>query len=88
MSDIDDLLTTELKRLPPKPSERSSRSDKKRYSELMSAAVARALGEALRRKGLKGTLPLVGGESVAAGPQQPTAADKAEDRGDDEEVDE
>jgi hypothetical protein len=58
MSEIDDLLTEELRRLPPRPSEKTAQSEKKRYSEMMSAAAARALAEALRRKGLKQTLPL------------------------------
>ena len=57
MSEVDDLLSDVLKRLPKKPSDKASQTDKKRYSELMSAAAARAFGEALRRKGLKGTLP-------------------------------
>ena len=59
MSEIDDLLTNELKRLPAKPAENSSQAEKKRYSELMSAGAAGAVGEALRSKGLKGTLPLL-----------------------------
>jgi hypothetical protein len=57
MSEVDDLLTREFKALPRKPANTASQAEKKRYSELMSAAAARALGEALRMKGLKGTLP-------------------------------
>ncbi len=60
MSDVDDLLTKEFKGLPPKPSDDATQAAKKRYSELMSAAAARALAEALRKKGLAGTLPLLG----------------------------
>jgi hypothetical protein len=64
MSEVDDLLTQELKTLPPKPPEGAAQSDKKRYSELMSAAAARALGETLRRRGLRGALP-----TLEAGPK-------------------
>ena len=63
MSDVDDLLVGELMKLPKKPSDRAAQADKKRYSELMSAAVARAFSEALRRKGLMGTLPRAGEDS-------------------------
>jgi hypothetical protein len=88
MSDIDDLLTTELRQLPAKPSEQSKQSEKKRYSELMSAAAARALGEALRRKGLKGTLPLLGGEPAPARPDEAAAGDEMIGHGDDQEIEE
>lgn len=57
MSEVDDLLTSEFKKLPKKPADDASQADKKRYSELMSAAAAKAFGEAFRLKGLKGTLP-------------------------------
>lgn len=59
MAEIDDLLMSEFKKLPPKPADDAKQTDKKRYSELMSAAAAVAFGEALRRKGLKGTLPVM-----------------------------
>lgn len=58
MSEAEDLLLDELRRLPSKPPDYARQADKKRFSELMSAAAARALSEALRRKGLNGTLPL------------------------------
>lgn len=57
MSDIDDLLTDELKHLPPKPGNDASQKEKKAYSEQMSAAIARAFGAALRRRGLDGITP-------------------------------
>lgn len=63
MSDIDDLLTDELRKLPVKPASDSKQPEKKRYSELMSAAAARAFAEALRSKGLTRTLPLLAQES-------------------------
>lgn len=86
MNEIDDLLKTELKKLPAKPQEDSSRSEKKRYSELMSAAAARALGEALRRKGLVGTLPLLGDESARPRTDQDAGTDEVNDHGDGEEI--
>lgn len=57
MTEADEILSSQLRSLPRKPGEDARQSDKKRYSELMSAAAAFALSEALRRKGLKGTLP-------------------------------
>lgn len=63
MSETDDLLIGEFRKLPPRPAETASQADKKRYSELMSAAAARALAEALRRKGLRQTLPLATADS-------------------------
>ncbi len=60
MNDADRLLIEKLRELPSKPGGAAKQADKKRYSELMSAAVASALSEALRRKGLHGTLPSAG----------------------------
>ena len=59
MAEIDDLLVAELKKLPKKPLDTAPQKEKKRYSELMSAAAAVAFGQALREKGLKETLPLM-----------------------------
>jgi len=59
MSEIDDLLVNQFRKLPPKPADDAKQTDKKRYSEQMSAAAAIALAEALRRKGLKDTYPLM-----------------------------
>jgi len=73
MKDADDLLTRELKKLPAKPVSSAGQAEKRRYSELMSAAAARALAEALRRKGLKSTLPLLtpsGAASNLASPEK------------------
>ncbi|MCC6538932.1 MAG: hypothetical protein IT162_15365 [Bryobacterales bacterium] len=60
MDDAEELLKSELRALPRKPGPAASQSEKKRYSELMSAAAAKALAEALRQRGLTGTLPLMG----------------------------
>jgi hypothetical protein len=79
MTNADDLLTSELKKLPAKPHDTARQSDKKRYSELMSAAAARALAEALRNKGLSGTLPVWTEEA------QHKAEVKVNDHADDEE---
>ena len=65
MSYLDELLSAELKKIPKKPSDRAEQKFKKRYSEMMSAAAARALAEGLRRKGLKETLPLFGDSEAA-----------------------
>ena len=61
MARIDDLLTAALKTLPSKPPDTESQQAKKRYSELMSAAIANALGEELRERGH------AGGAAVGAG---------------------
>jgi len=60
VSDIDDLLTAELKFLPPKPGDDARQSEKKAYSERMSEAVAIAFGHALRARNLKETMPAAG----------------------------
>ena len=43
MARVDDLVLAALKTLPPKPGDDASQQVKKRYSELMSAALAVAL---------------------------------------------
>ena len=57
MSDVDDLLLAGLKKLPPKPADSASREAKKAYSESMSAVVAVALADALRKRNLRETMP-------------------------------
>lgn len=57
MTDIDELLTENLKRLAPKPSDSAPREIKKSYSEAMSNAIATAFAQALRNRNLKSTLP-------------------------------
>jgi hypothetical protein len=57
MARVDDLLAEALSTLEAKPPDTSSRSQKKRYSELVSAKLAQALGEELRRRGLQRARP-------------------------------
>ena len=57
MSDVDDLLLAGLKKLPQKPADTASREAKKAYSESMSAVVAVALADALRKRNLRETMP-------------------------------
>jgi hypothetical protein len=64
---IDDLLTAALKTLPPKPPDTVTQQAKKRYSEQMSAAVALALGEELRERGMREARPAGPGEVGASG---------------------
>jgi hypothetical protein len=58
---IDTLLTTALKALPPKPAGKVTRSQKKKYSEDISRAIASTFAEELRARGLKGTRPALPG---------------------------
>ena len=71
MARIDDLLVQGLRSLPAKPpDETASQADKKRYSELMSQAIAYAFAEELRQRGLEGALPAVPGELGASGAEK------------------
>lgn len=81
MAEIDDLLVVHLRKLPKKPLDTAPQKDKKRYSELMSAAAAVAFGEALRKKGLKETLPLMSEPEklVEAVPAQRTNGNEEEE---------
>jgi hypothetical protein len=54
---IDGLLERALKSLPSKPSDNANREEKKRYSEQASAAIAQALADELRHRGLKEARP-------------------------------
>ncbi|HMJ26583.1 MAG TPA: hypothetical protein VK475_12165 [Pyrinomonadaceae bacterium] len=68
MARIDELLREGLAKLPPKPSDKASQSDKKRYSEQVSQAIAAAFGDELRQRGLKEARPappgLLGGSGA------------------------
>lgn len=61
-SPIDRRLEAALRGLPPKPPDTASASAKKRYSELLSAAVALAVAEELRERGLREARPGAPGE--------------------------
>lgn len=66
MARIDALLTAALKGLPPKPPDTAIQALKRRYSELMSAVIANALGEELRARGMEGARPAGPGEGSGA----------------------
>lgn len=65
MARIDDQLVEALKELPPKPGDAAAQTEKKRYSEQVSQAVALTLAEELRQRGLKEARP--GSRSEANG---------------------
>src|ERR1700731_3899010 len=60
---IDNLLIAAFKGLPPKPPDTAVQALKRRYSELMSAVIANALGEELRARGMEGARPAGPGEA-------------------------
>lgn len=62
MARIDDLLSKALKKLPRKPPDTAPQSAKKAYSEKISSAVALALAEDLRLRGLKECHPVGPGD--------------------------
>ncbi|MGM4924388.1 hypothetical protein AB8A31_15850 [Tardiphaga sp. 804_B3_N1_9] len=70
MSRIDDLLEAALKGLPPKPNDQAAQALKKRYSELVSQAVALAIAEDLRSRGLKEARPALPGELGGSGAER------------------
>jgi hypothetical protein len=67
---VDNLLTTELRALPPKPPDKAPPAQKKNYSEAMSNAAARAFAEELRLRGLTTALPAPPGASGASGAER------------------
>lgn len=66
MARIDDLVLTALKGLPPKPADTAPQSQKKRYSEQLSAALALALAAELRHRGMTEARPAGPGELAGA----------------------
>ncbi|MGH6870354.1 MAG: hypothetical protein ACREHE_02505 [Rhizomicrobium sp.] len=70
MARVDDLLAAGLKGLPPKPSDSAPQTQKKRYSELASQALAIAFAEELRLRGLAGSRPTSAGEIDASGAER------------------
>ena len=70
MPRIDDLLTAALKTLPPKPPDTAAQPAKRRYSELMSAAIALAFGEELRARGMPEARPSGPGEVGGSGAER------------------
>jgi|GEM_PF-409769 len=70
MSAAYDLIETALKGLPPKPLDSAAQSQKKRYSEQMSAALAAALAEELRNRGLREARPGGDGDLGTSGAER------------------
>lgn len=67
MPDLTQLVHVALKGLPSKPEDTATREAKKRYSELMSEALAPAFAEALRARGMTDIRPAGPGEVDAGG---------------------
>lgn len=70
MARIDDLLQAALKSVGDKPPDTAERSIKSKYSEKISSAVADALAEALRQRGLDGARPAPPGELDTSGAER------------------
>lgn len=70
MARVDDLLHAGLKSLPPKPGDDASQSTKKRYSEQVSQAIAVALAQELRDRGLTESRPSPPGEFDRSGAER------------------
>lgn len=70
MARIDDLLREALRGLPVKPADDALQSEKKRYSELMSAAVAQAFAAELRNRGMTEARPSPPGVTGASGAER------------------
>lgn len=70
VSRIDDLLIAALKALPPKPPDSAKQSEKKAYSEAMSAHIAKALASELRGRGMTETRPAEPGEQGLSGAER------------------
>src|SRR5438876_7808211 len=70
MARVDDLVITALKNLPQKPAESASQADKKRFSERVSAAVALAVAQELRNRGLLGARPTEPGDKDISGAER------------------
>jgi hypothetical protein len=67
---IDDRFESALKNLPPKPPDSATQSEKRRYSEKLSAAVALVLAEELRFRGLREARPAGPGELDTSGAER------------------
>lgn len=70
MARVDDLLVAALKNLPSKPDDSQPQAAKRRYSELMSAAIAHALGEELRQRGMTEARPSARGDVGPSGSER------------------
>ncbi|HEY8698340.1 MAG TPA: hypothetical protein VIM02_12040 [Rhizomicrobium sp.] len=70
MSQIDDGVAAALKRLLSKPLDTATQAEKKRYSELVSQAVALALAAELRGRGMREARPTAPGEFADSGAER------------------
>ena len=70
MARIDDLLETVLRSVGDKPPDSASAPVKKSYSERVSAAVAGAVAQELRERGLRGARPAPPGELDTSGAER------------------
>lgn len=70
MSQAEDYLLAALRGLGPKPDDSAEQSDKKRFSEQLSEAVALAFAQELRDRGLAGTRPASPGELDQSGAER------------------
>ena len=70
MSNIDRLIDSALKDVGDKPADSVEAPAKKAYSEKVSSAVASAIAEGLRRRGLTGVRPALPGELDASGAER------------------
>jgi hypothetical protein len=66
----DDLLRAALNALDPKPADTEPQATKRRYSELMSDAIAPAVAEELRLRGMKEARPALPGSLGASGAER------------------
>lgn len=70
MTSADDFLLTGLRTLGPKPSDAAKQSEKKRYSERVSACVAQAFAAELRERGLDRARPAPPGKIDVSGAER------------------
>lgn len=70
MARIDDLIEAALKKVGDKPPDSANQSVKKAYSEGISNALAQAIAEELRQRGLTGARPALPGEIDASGAER------------------
>ena len=70
MSRIDDFLIAALRALPAKPADGAKQSEKKAYSEAMSAKIAVAVANELRARGMLETRPAERGERGESGAER------------------
>lgn len=70
MARIDDLLVHAVKSMPPKPGDDDAQAAKKNWNQALSNAIALALAEELRHRGMKGARPTGPGEVGLSGAER------------------